>query len=210
LTVVVQYDEPISENPGSDIEKGHGDMGVTAKTVRRLAIVGTAAATTLGVVATLSFAEADVSPPSQSNPHPASTVERGWTPRMQWIVDELAPRHEGEECGGQADGGDSGHVKGSDHYTGNAADCMVTAQGTVAEGDAKAMGDAIAWWSREYADQLAVKYVIWHGRIWTRRTGDFVAYCNPGLTQEQCDHPDSATEFTLQHYDHVHISALTP
>lgn len=63
------------------------------------------------------------------NPYGPSEVTYGWTPRMQYVVDTFRAAHPAvAPCGGQADGTNSGHISSSDHYSGNAADCLGSAR----------------------------------------------------------------------------------
>jgi len=74
-----------------------------------------------------------------------------------------------------------GSVPGSDHPKGLAIDAMV--------GKDRAKGDAIAAYYVANAKAKNVKYVIWWGRIWQERTGQWKAYFGPS-----------------PHKDHDHIS----
>lgn len=75
----------------------------------------------------------------------------------------------------------SGHIPGSDHYTGHALDVMTTTQ-----------GQQVADWAVANAKRLAVKYVIWNRHIYNiGSSSGWVAYTG-----------------TSPHTDHVHISFL--
>jgi hypothetical protein len=86
-----------------------------------------------------------------------------------------------------------GSVEGSDHPHGRAIDVMLPYPS--AEG--RALGWRIAGWAVARADTLDVKYVIFHGRIWTRSRG-WHGYRHPA---DPCN-----CNPTLRHDDHVHIS----
>lgn len=73
----------------------------------------------------------------------------------------------------------TGHINGSDHYTGLAIDCMVLQD--------KAKGDAVAAYAIAHKAAWNVKYVIWYRRIW--QDGNWTHYVG-----------------TSPHTDHVHIS----
>lgn len=170
-------------------------------------VAGTADRDTPGSVAGVNYpAVAGPAP----NPYGPAEVRTGWTPRTTYTADQVRLRFAVRSCGGQADGSDSGHVPGSDHYSGNAADCMVEALGTIATGSARDLGDSVADWVVRYGPLLRVKYVIWYARIYDFQTADpsWQPYCNSGLTADQCAHPTPGTVATLQHYDHVHVSLL--
>jgi hypothetical protein len=87
-----------------------------------------------------------------------------------------------------------GSVESSDHPKGRAIDAMV---GTTATGFD--LGSRIANWTVANAKQLQVKYVIFHGRIWTPQAG-WHGYRHPS---DPCN-----CNPTLRHDDHVHISTL--
>ncbi|GAB3957067.1 FG-GAP repeat domain-containing protein [Micromonospora vulcania] len=144
------------------------------------------------------------------NPYGPSEVTIGWTPRMQYVVNQLNAAHDPRFCGGQADGSGSGHINGSDHYSGNAADCFAAGVGAIATGGDKALGDAMADWAVRNAAALRVKYVIWYARIYNVQSSNprWEYYCNSALTAAQCANPSPGDPATLQHMDHVHISVI--
>jgi hypothetical protein len=152
-------------------------------------------------------AGADTVPP---NPYPAAEVTHGWTQRMQYVVDQLNLAFNPRGCGGQATGSNSGHVAGSDHYTGNAADCFASAAGTIATGADKALGDQMANWAARNSAALKIKQIIWYGRSinFQHASPSWGAYCHQDLTASECANPTPGTVATLQHLDHVHISVL--
>jgi hypothetical protein len=140
-----------------------------------------------------------------ANPYGPAEITKGWTQRMQYVVTQFKAAHPvaGGRCAGQADGTQTGHIKNSDHYTGNAADCtQSTTGGSMPTTSQKAPADAGAQWLVDNANPLKIKYVIWYGRIWTPSQG-WHSYC-AGTT---C--PSSTSyEVTKNHYDHIHISVL--
>ncbi len=85
----------------------------------------------------------------------------------------------------------------SDHPKGRACDVFV---GTDARGSApaRAKGDRIANWTIQTAAQTGVRYLIWYGKIWSARTGQWEPYNGGGIYDT-----GSATG---GHYDHVHVS----
>jgi hypothetical protein len=87
----------------------------------------------------------------------------------------------------------AGSVPGSDHPHGRAIDVMVGYPSS----DGRALGWRIATWASGNAWALAVKYVIFNGRIWTPGRG-WHGYRHPA---DPCD-----CNPTLRHDDHVHIS----
>jgi hypothetical protein len=144
------------------------------------------------------------------NPHPAEEVTVGWTRRMQYVVDQLNNAFDPRGCGGQATGSSSGHVPGSDHYTGNAADCHASAARTIATGADKANGDQMADWAARNSAVLKIKQIIWYGRSinFEHANPSWRAYCHQDLDANQCANPTPGTVAVLQHMDHVHISVL--
>ena len=136
-------------------------------------------------------------------------VTIGWTDRARYLVDQIEARFPVRDCNGEAEGGASGHVIGSDHYSGNAADCFAAAPGTIASGSARRVGDAVADWVVRNAEALKVRYVIWYARIYDLETSDpsWQPYCNVAqLSAAECANPTPGDVATNQHYDHVHIS----
>ncbi|WP_371401109.1 hypothetical protein OHA10_24465 [Kribbella sp. NBC_00662] len=85
----------------------------------------------------------------------------------------------------------------SDHPKGRACDVFV---GTDARQSAPARikGDRIANWAVQTAAQTGVHYVIWYGKIWSARTGQWKVYNGAGIYD--------TTSATGGHYDHVHVS----
>jgi hypothetical protein len=118
----------------------------------------------------------------------------GLTPRTRTAMLAVMAAFGVTDVGGFCPGGcTTGHIPGSDHYTGHAVDFMLLPM-TSAN---RRLGDAIAGWLIANADRLAVKYVIWYERIWTRDRGWYVYR-----------HPSGRGGATLAHRDHVHLSVL--
>ncbi|MQA06153.1 MAG: hypothetical protein GEV07_26685 [Streptosporangiales bacterium] len=118
----------------------------------------------------------------------------GLTPRAERVRD-LVRREFGErQLGGYCPGGcRSGHIPGSDHYSGRAVDIMLTPWRSEAR---VAKGWRIASWLVGNAEPLGVKYVIYRDRIWT-----------PGDGWQDYQHPSGdTTNPTLRHLDHIHVS----
>jgi hypothetical protein len=85
----------------------------------------------------------------------------------------------------------------SDHPKGKACDVMVGADSRKSPA-AKAKGDQIANWTLQTAATTGVRYVIWYGKIWSARTGQWRPYNGGGVY--------NPTDATGGHYDHVHVS----
>jgi hypothetical protein len=85
----------------------------------------------------------------------------------------------------------------SDHPSGRACDITYGAIGRFPTRTERAQGWQTANWLVANADPLAISYVIWDGRIWSR-TGGWRAYTGGGVYNP--NHP------TGGHYDHVHVS----
>lgn len=118
----------------------------------------------------------------------------GLTPRARRIRDLVRTRFRETDIGGYCPGGcRSGHIPGSDHYTGRAIDIMILPWH---DHTRVAKGWRIASWLVANHEPLAVKYVIYRARIWTPDRG-WHAYHYPG---------GHTTNPTLMHMDHVHVS----
>lgn len=118
----------------------------------------------------------------------------GLTPRARRIRDLVVATFHESDIGGYCPGGcRSGHIPGSDHYTGHAIDIMILPWHDRAR---VASGWRIASWLVANHEALAVKYVIYRARIWTPGRG-WHAYRYPG---------GATTNPTLMHMDHVHVS----
>lgn len=100
-------------------------------------------------------------------------------PHVKAAAQEIAEKFNVWYIGGFAS---SGHIPGSDHYTGHALDVMTS------------NGQPIADWTVANAARLSVKYVIWNRRIWDSRD-------KRGWTPYTGSSP---------HTDHVHISFNSP
>ncbi|WP_133803122.1 hypothetical protein [Kribbella caucasensis] len=85
----------------------------------------------------------------------------------------------------------------SDHPLGKACDLFVGGDGRKLAA-ARAKGDQIANWTIQTADRTGVRYIIWYGRIWSARTGQWREYNGGGVY--------NPTDATGGHYDHVHVS----
>lgn len=85
----------------------------------------------------------------------------------------------------------------SDHPKGKACDVMVGADARKSPA-ARAEGDQVANWTIRTAATTGVHYVIWYGRIWSARTGQWQPYNGGGIY--------NPTDATGGHYDHVHVS----
>lgn len=121
----------------------------------------------------------------------------GLTPRTRRVLVEVVRTFGVTEIGGFCPGGcTSGHIAGSDHYTGRAIDVML-----LPLSDAnRRLGDRIAGWLVANARTLAISYVIWRDQIWSAARAD------EGWRPYR--HPSGAASVTERHLDHVHISAL--
>lgn len=100
-------------------------------------------------------------------------------PHVRAAAEEISGRFGITNIGGKAT---TGHISGSDHYTGHAIDVMTLTD--------SAKGQKVAEWTIANAARLGVKYVIWNRRIW--QNGKWTAYFG-----------------TSPHTDHVHISFNT-
>lgn len=85
----------------------------------------------------------------------------------------------------------------SDHPKGKACDVFVGGDGRKLPA-AKAQGDRISNWTIQTAGQRGVRYIIWYGKIWSARTGQWREYNGGGVY--------NPTDATGGHYDHVHVS----
>ncbi|MFB6724614.1 hypothetical protein ACFCV3_30840 [Kribbella sp. NPDC056345] len=85
----------------------------------------------------------------------------------------------------------------SDHPKGKACDLFVGADAR-SSAAARSKGDRIANWTIQTAGTTGVRYLIWYGRIWSARTGQWKPYNGGGVYD-----PSNATG---GHYDHVHVS----
>jgi hypothetical protein len=86
----------------------------------------------------------------------------------------------------------------SDHPKGRGCDLMIgkDSRKNAAE---KVKGDEIARWALSTAEQYGVHYVIWFGRIWSARTGQWEPYNGAGGIYD-------TGNATGGHFDHVHVS----
>jgi hypothetical protein len=117
----------------------------------------------------------------------------GLTPRTRYLRDLITSGFGETHLGGWCPGGcTSGHVQGSDHYTGQAIDIMIHPH---TDPQRIRDGDRLATWLVANAGQLAVKYIIWRAQIWT-----------PSQGWHPYTHPSGSSSPTLAHMDHVHAS----
>jgi hypothetical protein len=117
----------------------------------------------------------------------------GLTPRTRYLRDLIRSGFGETHLGGWCPGGcTSGHVQGSDHYTGQAIDIMIHPH---TDPQRIRDGDRLATWLVANAGQLAVKYIIWRAQIWT-----------PSQGWHPYTHPSGSSSPTLAHMDHVHAS----
>ena len=127
---------------------------------------------------------------------PTGLAGSGLTARAEAVRGDLAARFPGQELGGFAPGGlDSGHIEGSAHYDGRAVDAFVR---PVSPAN-RTRGWAIAHYLVSQADRLAIRTVIFDGRIWTSG-----ARSDQGWRDYQTpDRPGDRA--VLEHRDHVHV-----
>jgi hypothetical protein len=85
----------------------------------------------------------------------------------------------------------------SDHPKGRACDLFVGGDSR-RSAPVKAAGDRIANWAIQSAATTGVHYVIWYGKIWSARTGQWKTYNGGGVYD--------TSNPTGGHYDHVHVS----
>ncbi|TCC51149.1 hypothetical protein E0H75_13565 [Kribbella capetownensis] len=85
----------------------------------------------------------------------------------------------------------------SDHPKGRACDVFVGGDSRKLPA-VRAKGDRYANWAIQTAAKTGVRYVIWYGKIWSARTGQWRPYNGGGVYD-----PSDATG---GHYDHVHVS----
>jgi len=133
-----------------------------------------------------------------SGAHPPEEMgPDGLTPRTRAVLGAVVQAFGVTDIGGYCPGGcRTGHIAGSDHYTGHAIDIMLTPM-TSAN---RALGDRIAAWLVANHQRLAIKYLIWYDRIWSASRAD--EGWRPYV------HPSRARSATLAHRDHVHVSVL--
>jgi hypothetical protein len=117
-------------------------------------------------------------------------VESGLAPDAMLVVRCAVAHFDITNIGGLST---SGHVAGSDHYTGRGVDLMIDDWHTSAGAQ---FGDRVAAYYVENADAFGITYLIWRDRIWST--------ANP--TWRSYSHPDGRTDPTALHMDHLHIS----
>ena len=144
-----------------------------------------------GLVAELSGESLECFTPTSANCPPSElAVENGLTPDAVLVV-RCAVEHFGvADIGGLAT---SGHVNGSDHYTGRGVDLMIADWETAAGAQ---FGDQVAAYYVDNAEAFGITYVIWRNKIWSAARPAWRPY----------GHPDGRTDPTALHMDHLHIS----
>ncbi|GAB2608064.1 hypothetical protein GCM10027168_46340 [Streptomyces capparidis] len=116
------------------------------------------------------------------------------TPRMRAVRDAVTAEF-GLTGGWGCHREDGGIAGGGEHPLGRACDYMVAPAGRRATGEGHRLGQRIASWVREHADEYGVWYVIYEQRIWSSRF--------PQRGNRLMEDRGSVTQ---NHYDHVHIS----
>lgn len=115
------------------------------------------------------------------------------TARTRYVRDLVKSGFGETNLGGWCPSGcTSGHVTGSDHYTGQAIDVMIL---PYTDPDRIADGNRLADWLVANAGKLGIKYVIWRAQIWA-----------PDEGWHPYDHPSGSSDPTLAHMDHIHVS----
>lgn len=118
----------------------------------------------------------------------------GLTPRTRHVMQLIERRFDERNIGGYCPGGcTTGHIATSDHYDGHAIDVMMQ---PYTDASRVAKGWRLARWVVANHRKLAVKYVIYHDKIWTSDNG-WHAYTHPS---------GNTSDPTLRHLDHVHVS----
>lgn len=146
---------------------------------------------------------AQVSCQAEAPAVPASATPGDWPPeqmgadgltaRTRYVRDLIESGFGETNMGGWCPGGcTTGHVAGSDHYTGHAIDVMILPYTDPAR---VAAGERICAWLVANARQLAIKYVIYRAQIWTPEEG-----------WHTYSHPTGSSDPTMLHMDHVHVS----
>ena len=130
--------------------------------------------------------------PTPSATAASAGATRGLTAAAVVVRQEVVTRFGVTDIGGWSPG--TGHVEGSDHYTGRAIDIMLTPLSP----ENTELGWRIARYLQSNAARLRITYLIWDGRIWSVRRA--VEGWRP------YQHPSGRGGATLMHYDHVHVS----
>jgi hypothetical protein len=129
--------------------------------------------------------------------HAAETMGTdGLTARTRTVLLAVRNAFGLTDIGGYCPGGcNTGHIAGSDHYTGHAIDIMLL---PISDASGR-VGDDVAAWLIANAQRYAIKYLIWNGRIWStaRSAQGWRSYTPPS---------GSTNDPTLMHRDHIHVS----
>lgn len=123
-------------------------------------------------------------------PPTGRSVEAGLQPDGVLVVRCAVAHFQIASIGGRAT---SGHIAGSDHYTGRAVDLMIDDWATPA---GVAFGDRVAAYFIANAGRFGITYIIWRARIWTTERPYWRTYT----------HPSGSANPTLLHLNHLHIS----
>ena len=123
-------------------------------------------------------------------PPTGRSVEAGLQPDAVLVVRCAVAHFQIASIGGLAT---SGHIAGSDHYTGRAVDLMIDDWATPA---GVAFGDRVAAYFIANAGRFGITYIIWRARIWTTERPYWRTYT----------HPSGSANPTLLHLNHLHIS----
>lgn len=104
--------------------------------------------------------------------------------------------------------GDSG-----DHGAGKACDFMTNVEGSQGTAEQNALGFDLARWLMANHEQMGIKYLIWHQRIWNPGPGFRDPPCvdetRPETFAQSCWRlMEDRGSNTQNHYDHVHVSFL--
>lgn len=86
---------------------------------------------------------------------------------------------------------------GSEHPTGRALDWMISQKvGQKVSAEQKKVGDAVVDWLIRHSDQLRIRHIIWHNRIWKRR---YRSNAGGGWSTHK------GSSVSARHEDHVHV-----
>jgi hypothetical protein len=127
----------------------------------------------------------------------------GLTPRADAVLSDVRRAFGDVPVGGFDPAGVStGHMPGSAHYDGRAADIFVRP----VSAENRRRGWAIAQYLVAHAQRLALDHVIFDGRIWStgRRSEDGWRPYRPAAARTA----DPQTRAVLEHRDHVHVDVV--